>query len=303
MISTLFQQLKARRWLRTTLWSILFWTRLVNSEAAETQAESDSYVVELKEFHEFNVPHFPQVKGRSYVLQAREKSSGRSIDIVFKVEGYGTPEEIKSLRIVGAHLAIITRLKAAIFDLHTGQEKMSVSCINPTPSPDGRWIAYEVFHPRFTPPEAAMSIAVVIDTTSLETRPVFPEPEGITEGPDGQPLVWEPDFLKRHQIEKFYWAPDNRRLLFFCKHGAETAGPQREVTDYYVLVDLRRGVTKAQFIHKEIPRDVYMKPEMKEDGKMGFSAETVRWIDENTVEVTPLKHQWWAKEVIILKLS
>lgn len=298
---------------RSRLWVVTFLGFLALCEAAashepkaqepEIRAESDAYRIALVESRE--VP-YTLVKGvivQQHELRATDKASGKSLLILFGGPEKPVSGEIRDLRIFEDRLVATTHTALAVFDLRSGHEERLVSCHDPAISETARWVAYKVFQPRFTPPEASTNVVVVLDISSLESTTVFPERQKISSGPRGELLAWEEDPAQRTSVGKLFWGPREERLLFFGKRWRN--GEQgRQAVDSLVMVDLAKGIKEATFSQQEIAPEVYMKPGVTvSDSRVLFNVSEVHWLDSEALEIIPPVGYWWMKDRITIDVK
>lgn len=289
---------------RLSPFALLLWVLGAKSVMADVKATTDLYTVAVVQVREESYSQLKNVQVREFSLRVTEKKSGKSTTLIFggAERDIGTDEEIESLRIVADYLIAITRLHIGIFDLRTGKEKKFILCLYPSISPNGQWVAYKAFQPRFIPPESITDVVVVLDMTSLDSKPVFPEPEKISVV-DGRVLAWEPDPLKRDHGGQFFWSPNDLRFIFFAHCPSSKIDSEVSGAPYYVEVDLSKGLTDIRFQRVAIHQDAYLKPTVEvKSNRVLFLPQSVRWIDEKSIEITLPEEDVWAKRPVILNL-
>jgi hypothetical protein len=245
------------------------------------------------------------------VAGTREVAATQTREFILEIRGAGaplrravfsgpqkllSPDHPPATKVVGRRLLAFTEGVLAIFDLATGKEELFRVAIPPvTPTADGRRVAYIESQLPFTPKEATSMIVNVVDVSTLDSRPVFPERTAISKGGAGNLLVWEEDPAKRCTTDKLFWSPEGNRLLFFC------ASDTHEYSS--VLVDLRKGLDASRFTRQPLPREQYLKPGAPSEGSETFFAvASVTWLDGNRVEVRTAPQNRWLKDRLVLDL-
>jgi hypothetical protein len=239
----------------------------------------------------------PETRSREFLLEVRREGEAGPLPLVFtgpyKMLQSDQPPRFK---VVESRLLAYTDGVFAVFDLETGKREASGVGIPPiAPAPDGKRLAYIEMQLPFTPAEASSMIVNVLDTDTLESKPVFPESTRIDVRPSGGLSVWEEDPSSRCRIHELFWSPGGTRLLFFC--ASEAAAPS------LVLVDLRDGLSKSRFVRQLLPGEVYRRPGAEgRDAPAVFGVEGVRWLGEGRIEIEPSAGARWVKERVVLDL-
>jgi hypothetical protein len=247
-----------------------------------------------------------------FVVGTREVAATQSREFTLEVRGGGSvhrrlvfsgpqkllsPDHPPATKTVGSRLLAFTDATFGIFDLDTGKEKLFRVAIPPvTPTIDGRRVAYIESQLPFTPKEATSMIVSVVEVSTLESQPVFPERSAISKGGAGSLQVWEEDPKRRCTTDNLFWSPASDRLLFFC---ASDTGEYSSV-----LVDLRKGLAASRFTRRPLSRDFYLKPGAHPGSSEAFLAvASVTWLDGSRVEVRTAPGNRWLKDHMILPVG
>jgi hypothetical protein len=188
-----------------------------------------------------------------YTFEVQNRTTHAASTLHFGGADQAVEDELEWFGVVGDRLFVTAAFEIRVFSLATQKTEKEIVVASPVPSPDGTKIAYLVLHPRFTANEDSGSIVAVLDLATLAYRYVFPEPDRVDEihnGSNVYPVVTEADPAKQHQVLKLFWAPDGKRLVFFCSHGFPLhpqVGPM-----YVVVVDVHQFLTGTRFVHQPV---------------------------------------------------
>lgn len=244
------------------------------------------------------------IRVKEYVLRLSSKDGKPPVRVSFGGPERAVQDEIRTMTLVDEHLLVTTPTVIAVFDRRTGREEKFLDA-RPTAtlSPNAERVAYKEFQPRFIAPEDSTTIVRVLDVRSLAVHSVFPEAEKITQGQFSDLVAPEDDPARRHIVtSELFWSPQGTRLLFFCTHFAGMPGEQ-VVGNYVVVVELGRDLSESRFVHQEILPSSYRKPQAEKGRDSSrFSVGSVKWLNEERVEVVPSTGQEWLKERIVLDL-
>jgi hypothetical protein len=250
------------------------------------------------------IPRPGRGKVWQYTFEVENRKTHAVKILQFGGAGQTVEDELEWFGLGGERLFVTTAFEIGAFSLATQKLEENLVVDTPVPSPDGSRIAYRVLQPRGFPQEDGGSIVVVLDLATMTHRYVFPEPSRVVEfrnGPEIYPIVTEADPAKQHQVLNLFWSQDGSRLVFFCGHGfllRPEVGPM-----YIVVVDVHQLLTGTRFVHQPIDPSTYGKkgaPAGKDT--IHFVAETITWLNADTISVRPRSDFSWVKDPFVLKL-
>lgn len=195
--------------------------------------------------------------------------------------------------IVEDRLLITTDQKILVFDLTTGDQMVDIAGGSKVvASADGRRVAFET---------ESSSVVQVLDVPTLRIEPVFPERSRIELTQLGGLVsrVEEPE--DRHSVGKLYFSPGDSRLFFFCTHPAGPPDARQKV--HLVVIDLSHELDATHFTHRPFDWKWYIRPDVELGDKTPyFAVESLIWLSNGTVVVTPPPDSWWLQEEIAIPL-
>lgn len=237
---------------------------------------------------------------REFVISVSAAAGSEPRKLFFRGPGeLIDPGEQPRAEVVGERLVVYTRSVIALFDLASGDEIVDrVAAPGVAASADGRWLAFKVLQLPFTPPEATSSVVEVLDVSTAQVEPVFPQRSLIEPTQFGRLLAWIDTPSERHSAGDLVFSPDGTRLAFFCTHQGEAETP---AAVYLVVIDLSRGLAAARFTHQPFDWEAFLRPGVETAGrKLYFAVESLRWTEGDILSVTtPPYARWLERELAV----
>jgi len=183
----------------------------------------------------------------------------------------------------------------SIIDSDTGTIEKTVKGFWPYASPDGRYIAYEEFIPRFAPVEYCVPSLRIMDVASegFPTYQVYPL--GLLENKENDGRV-------HNTVSPVLWMPDNRGIVFFDK--LSLYGEWEGHESFVVYIDLSKGLSAPRALRKQLnPYDYFDETKaLGTDREPRIVVVEMDWLDEKRISATYHYKSTWKINPVVFDL-